>query len=233
MTHEFLNLYRTLEELLEAKYAGSKRHHLSVIKEFLNDADSRPFREELNTCREIRNLLSHHPDMDGTPIVTPSQAVIDSLREIIAYVQRPPLALTFATRGQAIMRTTPNANLFRIMRAMEEHGFSHIPVLDKGNFVGVFSVSTVFSYILVNRRSDIHERTKIAQFADLLPIDHHISERFAFVPETATYYDVREAFERKDPHSKRLAAVFVTETGSSREPLLGLITPWDILGTSL
>lgn len=62
---EFLNLYRTLEEVLSEKYSDRTRNYGSVVVQFMNDVEGRQFKDKLNLCREIRNLLSHHPEVNG------------------------------------------------------------------------------------------------------------------------------------------------------------------------
>ena len=41
---------------------------------------------------------------------------------------------------------------------------------------------------------------------------------------------MRDAFERASERDSRLAAVFITENGKLDEPLMGMLTPWDVLG---
>ena len=72
---EFLNLYRTLEEVLSEKYSDRTRNYGSVVVQFMNDVEGRQFKDKLNLCREIRNLLSHHPEVNGEKIIEPSQAI--------------------------------------------------------------------------------------------------------------------------------------------------------------
>ena len=37
-------------------------------------------------------------------------------------------------------------------------------------------------------------------------------------------------FEKRSQRSKRLAAVFITDNGSIGGRILGMLTPWDIIG---
>ncbi|MEA5066481.1 MAG: hypothetical protein VB065_10555, partial [Eubacteriales bacterium] len=73
-SEEFLLLYRQLEEALENKYARSLRTTGSVVMEYLRDDDSLPFRDRLNLCREIRNILTHNAAGDDSAVVEPSEA---------------------------------------------------------------------------------------------------------------------------------------------------------------
>ena len=57
-SERFLKLYRVLEGLLDKRYSG-RREGSSVVMEYLRDDDSEPYRQQLDLCREIRNLLTH------------------------------------------------------------------------------------------------------------------------------------------------------------------------------
>lgn len=226
---EFLNLYRTLEELLSEKYSVKSRNYGSVVVQFMNDAEGRQFKDKLNLCREIRNLLSHHPEVNGESIIEPSQSMIDFLNEVINYVKRPPLAVSFATPYENLLKASLSNNVLTVMRKMERRGFSHIPVIEADRFVGVFSVGTIFVYISENNSVENIEQMEIGDFAQYLPIDFHTTERFRFMPKTTTVVEAKIAFEQPQQRSRRLAAIFITDNGSQNGKLLGMITPWDIL----
>lgn len=226
----FLNLYKTMEQILTNKYYNSgDAVKGSVVVRFMNDSEGRPFRDKLDLCREIRNLLAHHADVGGESIVEPSQAMVDFLQSVVDYLQRPPLALDFATRWEDIVKANLTQKALSVMKRMEQRGFSHIPVFENGNMVGVFSISTVFSYIVENRNAILDEQTEIMDFYDMLPVERHKNEQFMFMSREATVSEVRAAFEKKRERSRRLAIVFITENGKKDGRLLGMLTPWDIL----
>ena len=198
----FLDLYRQLEETLEQRFRESGRKYGSVVMDFMNDDEGASFREDLNVCREVRNLLSHHAAIHGQSVVEPSEALIGVLREVIEYVRRPQPAMDFATPRDKLMIAYLDQSALRVMREMQKRGFSHVPVFQHGEFMGVFSVSTVFSYVIDEVGHGMDKRTTIG-----------------------------DRFERKrGQHTKRLVAIFVTENGQFGERLLGMITPWDVIG---
>ena len=147
---EFIDLYKQLEDALEEKFSGMKRRYSSVVFEYINHYESAPVRESLNLCREIRNLMTHSANLGGVPIVEPSEPVVEALRAALEYVQRPPLALEYATTGQRIVCAGLSDRVLKLMAMMDKNGFSHIPILDKKRFIGVFSVSTIFSCLLLD-----------------------------------------------------------------------------------
>ena len=73
--------------------------------------------------------------------------------------------------------------------------------------------------------------TRVRDFGEFLQINRPGGgERFLLLSASATYHDVRAAFERAGERDSRLAAVFITPNGRMDEPLLGMLTPWDVLG---
>lgn len=226
-SEEFIDLYKQLEDALE-KFSGVKRHYSSVIFEYINHYESAPVRESLNLCREIRNLMTHSANLGGVPIVEPSEPVLESLKSTLEYVRRPPLALDYATAGQRIVCAGLSDRLLKLMERMDKNGFSHIPIIDKKRFVGVFSVSTIFSCILLEPALRITPETTIRELGRMLPVDRHI-ENYAFVDRHTTMLETRRMFEKIRGKNKRLSVIFITETGSREEPLLGMLTPYDVM----
>lgn len=225
-THEFLNLYKMIEDTLEERYARQGRRYSSVIMEFINSPEGEAWREKMDMCREIRNLMTHTADIAGEAIVTPAAGVVDILREILEYVKKPPMAIDYATRAAQILKVSPMDFVLPIMKAMQRRGFSHVPVMQGERMMGVFSVSTIFSDA-ISGGARVDERTRIRDFSHLLPIEDHVFEQYAFIGEQATLPEAQAAFDRRD--KKRMAALFVTRGGAPDGLLLGMITPWDVL----
>ena len=225
---EFIDLYKQIEDELEVKFSREKRRYSSVIMEYINSYESAPVRETLNLCREIRNLMTHNANIGGESIVEPSEPVVNALREALDYVCRPPLALDFATPGERIYTASLSDRVLKVMADMEKRGFSHIPILENKRFVGVFSVSTVFSCILHDPALNITPQTTVRDLGNMLPIEKH-KEQFAFVDRNTTCIAVRRMFERITGKNKRLSVVFITENGRREERLLGMVTPWDVM----
>ncbi len=224
--HEFLNLYKMIEDTLEERYSRQGRRYSSVVMEFIHSPEGECWKEQMDMCREIRNLMTHTADVAGEAVITPAAGVVDMLREILEYVKRPPMALDYATKAAQILKVTPMDFVQPIMKAMFRRGFSHVPVMQGDRMTGVFSVSTVFSGALQDGMR-VDERTRIRDFNQFLPADNHMAEQFVYLSEEATLPEAQAAFDRRD--KKRVAALFVTRGGKEDGHLLGMITPWDVL----
>ncbi len=226
---EFLELYRQLEEELDDRYRNARRRYSSVVMEFLKDYESAPVRDKLDVCRELRNLLTHSSNLGGEPILAPSAPVVEALRETLDFVRRPPLAMDYATKGEQVMKAHLHQKVLRLMEVMEKNGFSHVPVLEDGEFRGVFSVGTVFRFQLHQKGKALTAGTTLKDLEKYLDLAEHM-ENYEFVPKDATYISVRRKFERVKGRNQRVSVIFITENGRPKERLLGMLTPWDVLG---
>jgi len=224
--HEFLNLYKMIEDTLEERYARQGRRYSSVIMEFIHSPEGEIWREKMDMCREIRNLMTHTADIGGEAVITPAEGVVEILREILEYVKKPPMAIDYATKAAQILKASPMDPVLPLMKAMQKRGFSHVPVMQGDKVSGVFSVGTIFSDVVLRGRQ-IDEKTRVKDFEHLLPMEDHVFEQFAFISESATLPEAQAAFDRRD--KKRMAALFVTRGGEKDGLLLGMITPWDVL----
>ena len=226
---EFLDNYRLLEEELCKKYNIDEKSFGSPIVRFINDKEGKEYRDRLNLCREIRNLLSHHAEFEGERIIEPSSSMTEFLKSVTEYIKKPPLAVNYATLFENILKTSLSQKARVVMRKMQRQGFSHVPVTEGGELIGVFSISTVFTFALNNGMSSVNDDMTIGDFAELLPPDKHENEKFCFMGKDATLADVRGEFNKKVQRSKRLAAVFITDNGSFGGRIVGMLTPWDVI----
>ena len=225
----FLNQYRRLEGLLEKRYTGRQVASGSVVKEYLRDPDSEPFRAELDLCREIRNILSHNTDENGDAVVEPSEGIIERMRDILEHVRRPQLAVDYGTPADRIMFAHPNDMALNVIRHMLKNGYSHVPVADRTGLIGVFSAGSLLLYAAKMGLSDLRDELRIGDLKDALDFGDERSEKYMFLPEDATLYNVRDAFEKRRERNNRLAVVFLTRDGTRNTEVVSMLTPWDVL----
>ena len=228
-SERFLKLYRKLESLLEKRYSNRKISSGSVVMEYLHDPDSVPCRADLDMCREIRNLLTHNDDVDGQPVVEPSEGVVELLAGIVEYVQRPRLAVDCGTPGDRIMFAHPNDSALDVMRHMMRMGYSHVPVRDKTGLVGVFSAAALMSFVGDRGFDSLGDDLRVGDLKKALCVDNERTDNYLFFDPTITLTAVRQAFEKRQGPNRRLAVVFITEDGGQHSRVLAMLTPWDAL----
>ena len=136
--------------------------------------------------------------------------------------------MDYATKADQVMKAHLGQRVLRLMEVMDKNGYSHIPVMDEGEFRGVFSVGTMFQYLLRSKGKGITQDTTLRELGKYLEVQAHM-ENYAFVSKDTTYMEVRRMFQRVRGKNKRLSVIFLTEHGKEGEPLLGMLTPWDVM----
>jgi len=225
----FLRKYRVLEGLLERRYEGRKLSSSSVVMEYARDADSERIRVDLDLLREIRNILSHNADADGSPVVEPSQEVLDRLDRVIDHVKKPMLAVDFGTPARSILFANLNDRIFDLMRGMRKNGYSHVPLRGERGIFGVLSVKSVFDHLAEYGPESLDAASRISALGSRVKLGGALSERYAFMAADSTLANVRAAFDRPAEKNRRLNIVFITQTGDPGEDIICMLSPWDVL----
>ncbi|MBR1758163.1 MAG: CBS domain-containing protein [Lachnospiraceae bacterium] len=226
---EFLNLYKELEEDLDRYFEAKGRRSQSPIYDYMNSKEGQVYKETLDVCREIRNLLSHHADVDGQSVVEPAAGLLEDLKEVINYVNHPPLAIDASTMVDRLLITDETRNVYDLMQIMDKRGFSHIPVVKSGRVTGVFSVSTIFAWQLANPEETLDMTKTVGDLVPYLSFSKHRIEQFGFAGRDLTVLEAREALEKKQ-RGKRVSAIFLTDNGEESGKLLAMVTPYDVIG---
>jgi CBS domain-containing protein len=185
---------------------------------------------ELQTFAKLRNAIVHTHLPNAAPIATPNEAAVAEYEKMVAGLLYPPPALSVAIALDNIFTTGWDERVRDVVAVMNEHVYTHAPILRDGAVVGVFSENTLFSSLAAHAPLEITDETRFEELREFLALDRHASEFFVFVPETATLADLLICFRKNFAEKKRLAAVFITENGRDTGRLRGLVTAWDIAG---
>ena len=227
-TEEFIELYKQLEELAIKRYGypsdGKAISNLEKRTEF------RGIKDELAYCREVRNLLQHKPKIGNSYAVEPSDEMIMLLKTTANKVQNPPRAKDIAIPMSTLCYKTMADFVRPAMLEMQENIFTHIPILEDGIVIGVFSENTLMSYIVDEEIVGIEDTMRFSDLKSYLPLDKHRAETFRFVRSDKPVAEISLLFEQALAKQDRIGLVFVTRTGKSNEPLLGILTAWDVAG---
>ena len=227
-TETFIELYKELEELAVSRYGypadGRAVYQLQRRPEF------KRIREELDYCREVRNLLQHRKRLGGAYPVEPSGAMLDLLRSVIARVEDAPRAKDIQVPFSRVMCRTLEDPVRPAMQEMERRGFSHVPILRSGVVEGVFSATTVFSCLLDGEITGIGEELRFADLRPWLAPEKHRSESFRFIREDKLVDEISEMIEKAQAVHDRIGLLFTTANGRPEEPIRGILTAWDVAG---
>ena len=181
--------------------------------------------------RHVRNVLTHNTMVNGHPLVTVNEEVIPFLDNVISIIKCLPIAVNILIPLSDVFSCSMEDEIHSVVNVMLEKVYSHVPVLDtSGKVIGVFSESTMLEMDKAGVRND--GTVKIHDVATFLPLEKHSAEVFRFVPKNDPIAHLRHlCAEALDKH-ERIGMFFVTENGKEEDPLLGILTVWDIAGVS-
>lgn len=224
-TREFIDLYNRLESAICELYPVPENTG-PVAWLARNERGFRSMRNELEYCRDIRNFLQHNERVKDDYAVIPSEGMLESLRETLSKVVNMPRAIGLCT-GE-IYSAGMTDRIRPAMKEMADKAFTHVPILENGRVRGVFSENTLLSYMNTDEIVEITEEDTFEKVRDLLPLDRHDSETFAFVSRDMVATSIAELFQDALKRHERLGMVFVTAHGKPSEKLLGILTSWDM-----
>lgn len=227
-TEEFLDKYKQLEQAASAAYGwepdGKAIYRLERMQQFES------VRAELNYCREVRNLLQHNCLIEGAYAVEPSSQMLKLLNRILHQVLHPKRCLDICTPMEQIFARGLSDRVGPTMLTMYRRGLSHVPILNEGQVVGVFSESTIFAYLIGRRPQTWEETLRFSDLNEYLNTTTRRSEVYRFLSADATVAQAEAEFEQAFQKGKRISMFLLTKNGSREEQLLGILTAYDILG---
>ena len=185
----------------------------------------------LMALRYVRNALTHNPLLNGNPIVTVNAGVVSFLDEVIARLKKLPMVSNIWIPRSEVYFGSLDDPISTVVGDMLTNVYSHVPVLDSDDKVlGVFSESTMLEMNKAGIRDD--GKTTLSAVAEFLPCDRHTAEVFRFVPKNDSVVHIRHLCAEALQKYERIGMFFVTENGKEDEPLLGILTVWDVAGVS-
>lgn len=229
---EFLDLFRRLESTMReiTLSEGGAREFNSLLGQL---ARTDPFIQqrwdEIDLCRQVRNLLSHFPSIEGRGPVVPDTALIEVLQQTLEHIEHPVRAIDAAIPMERVYTVTMDTDVPGVLRQMRQRGYSHVPVVENKEVKAVFSTGTVFSAACREMSFHCQQGLKIKDFLPDILLDRHENERYLFVAADTPLFQVKELFQKPKQASRKVAVVFVTGSGREDDALLGLITPWDAI----
>ena len=241
-TQAFINVYNQLDDLMRAHLGANKNvSHADLINTMAKkSAYVRKNVSRLHAYRALRNALVHIPYDGSEPksIAEPHEEVLLEYQRLLAHIQQPPKALD----GIAItdvMTVTWETSFAETLETMLANSYRLAPIVENGNLVGVFDVSTLASVVqqqLTQKKSFYLDATStfslFREGTAFLERDPQNLEGsvlgVAFVEEDALVEDVTRLFQDFFAQNLLLSVVCITPTGRAFEPLLGIVTAHDL-----
>lgn len=217
----FNQIHYKLNGLVQSKNKNFL-HVLNIAKDKYSYV--KPHYDLLRQYAKLRNSLVHYKLDPVKYIAEPHLDVVEDIEEIQKNICKPPLALSIASKDVLTFNTA--TQLEEILKKVEETGYSQFPIFNSTGFKGLLTEGGIAKWLSQNIQSGLAMIEGVTA-SDILAIekDHNVQ----FVKRTTNISELEELFESYFDMNKRLEAVIVTETGSSNEKPLGIITTWNLV----
>lgn len=223
----FLELYRRLEAAADI-YLPKEQKTIGAIPRLIRHPKFMAYREELDTIREARNLLTHEVRVDGEPAIVPSDGTIRFLQKMIRLLEDPLRVRNRMTPREKLLTVSNDEAVLPILERMKEKGLSRVPLLSPDGCVeGMLSVDSIFLATIAG--VSIDENTLVSELSPYLGLDSEFATSYRFVPAHMLLETAEDLFHKTGDKRTKLRALLVTENGNRALPLLGILSPYDVL----
>lgn len=228
---ELLKIYNLIDAFLRQSHGADKNADHSYLIQHVAKTNHLVARHEpqMRAIAHLRNVIVHNPASDTiSPIAYPHPKLIEDYRAIHKSLLHPQTALSIAVPGHVIYTANLKTPLSKVLKAMDKHTYTHVPIIEDHKMVGIFSENTLLSYLADSGETIILNDMTMADFKNYLPLGAHKGESFAFLPRRAELKDAYDIFAEAIKVRERIGMIFITQNGNTTEKPLGIITAWDL-----
>ncbi|MDP2857153.1 MAG: CBS domain-containing protein [Bacillota bacterium] len=221
---------RYLERLVEKASGGAFHRGFPELVRKASDFSAvvRANELDLREFGELRNAIVHGNTDPGVVIAEPHDEAVMLIERIASELTEPEKVIPRFAKD--VVYVKPGETLSRILSLVYRHRYTQFPVYETGRGIsGLVTYTGIVNWLAQNyREPSFHSLDVTAR--ELLRFEDP-QDNFRVVGQDADVYEVKEVFARNiDRASQKVNAVIVTRDGTRHAPLLGIITPSDIVG---
>lgn len=226
---KFLFIYNKVHKHLQCLGAAKGREDFTVLLGRLSGSNGviRAYKNDLREYAELRNAIVHQTT-EEVIIAEPHTQAVENFQKIYDIIIKPPTAYDIASKP--VEHCNAIALIADVIRIMTVKVYTHIPVLEDGKFVGVFSEATVTRWLADSAEKDgfVLDKTQIGELKDYYNDPENTFCCYRFVSRGYDAYKIKDDFLYLVNKKWRLGAVFVTDSGKKTDKIIGIITSWDL-----
>jgi len=230
----FVRVYEELVEEVNRRAGAASSHSFEIELASSRDGAVKKQQMLLRHVRDVRHTLQHPKQRSLGSAVLISDAFLEEVSGVLTRLRNPPTASSIGVPRRQIRTANLNDQLGDLADEMRRGRFSHIPILNESDVViGVFNEAAVFDHLWANTETIIGRSMLISDIIRHCRLDANHTETFKFVSPRTSIDQLVEMFSSIESASTRIGAAFVTASGKSKDALQRLITPWDVIATSV
>jgi len=223
IVEKFQDFFQQWEKYLSQKYSPYKGFSLGRMIDKFWKRENRKLkdlgitRDDLLNLKRIRNVSAHDKDLIGI-----EEKAVFLIEKIVHNFCKT--AKDIATLAHDIYRVNTGERVFDVIREMNKKHITYVPVIERNNFLGIFSKTTVLE--LVAERLNLGELL-ISDIMDKIRLSES-SDNYEFMSMYDDYYAVYQMFQHYIDRGKKLGVIFLTEDGRETGEIKGLVSAWDL-----
>jgi hypothetical protein len=224
----YIEKYKQLETVVRRVY--NLKDTDSISRSLSDKNEFRRFKDDIVYCQDVRNFLQHRIKVNNSFSVEPSEQMIHFIEMLIERINKRPHCMDIAIKFANVCWKSYSDGVKGAMTEMRAKLFTHLPIMEDNRVVGVFDENSIFNYIADNEIVGIDASLKFSDIKKYLSLENRDMEVFTFSKSTLYVDELCLEFEKKFKKGQRLGVAFLTASGKASEPLLAMLTPWDMLG---
>ncbi|MFA6943161.1 MAG: CBS domain-containing protein [Bacilli bacterium] len=212
-TYRFLRVYAKLE--------ANQRNY--------NYLDHK-YPEQMKLFRHLRNDLAHNSDEDFDYPFIVSDSILAKIEDFNLEISAQ--AYAYATKVNKIPLITFKTSIRQVFDTLIASDFTYLPILDGKNLVrGIITTDAILKLLIQKDGGiiDINNLGFVEQYMPYFDLKASPDEVFRFIEKRALFYESLALFHQATDDKKILGAVFITQNGTNKEPLLAMMTSNDAL----
>ena len=225
LIERFVTTYNTIDkQMRKILQCDRMLGFVLVVKEYgklgrlrQDDVDS------LIAIGKLRNVLIHDRTQPNCYLAVPAPFVVAQLEKIGQCVVNPPLVGKTFRKG--VETISPEDSLASILKSIAARSFSQFPIYDGQTFKGLLTENGITRWLSQHVTKECSlielECVKVRQVVR----EEEKRVNLEFLGKERTVEEARTLFAEHE----LLEAILITQNGAKTEPLLGIITRWDII----
>lgn len=223
----FIEKYKQLEEIIRKEY--NLKDGTSPIAYIEKKKEYSDISNKLSYCREVRNFLQHEPKIETEFAIIASDEMIKLIDKLILLFIKPLRCYDISIKLDHIYHRRIDDNVLESIKCMDYLNYSHIPLLENKVLKGVFSKTSLFNYMLKEKKFSLDDDLKFCDISEYINIDGNGSENYLFARNDEKVENIKKTFEENYQKAQRVSIIFLTKNGRKDEDILGMITPYDVI----
>ncbi len=222
----FINAYNQIDNIIRIRFELSD--HIGFSEAVRRSSDKnvylRRYESKLLTYGKLRNAIVHDSDTSN-PIATPNENVVYEIEKIARLISSPQEAIELK-KSQKVIVCQGDDTVQSLVEKMSNHGFFAIPVIEKGEILGVLTERHLTLAIASSISSNIEvlsafKKLDCKSLLKIKGVKHH----HKILPVTTKVDELLEVFV-DDP---KVAIILLTRKLSNKDFIEGVFTRADIL----